>query len=261
MKVITIVGRGLDPEKHLSLQALRTLKQADIILGIEPETESWAKLQQEFGFSNIIDVGFLYKNGAKDLDNYQSFINHIFSTLHNNNNVVLLVAGHPRVGVTFAQLLDKNKGHHDCEIRFVEGISSFDVMLNDLSLDPLERGTSILDANRLLLFQYEIETSLNYFIYHVCSVGTERVHFKDATKENHLSLLQAYLEKYFDKKKIIYLCKASNGKNHQPEYIPVILEELANRLQQVDFGTTLFIPAEKPSQLNFNFFQFLKGAV
>ncbi|WP_374079187.1 SAM-dependent methyltransferase [Bdellovibrio bacteriovorus] len=260
MKTITVIGRGLDPAKHLTLEALRALKNADIVLGIEPEKESWLKLQAEFNLPEIKDIGFLYKNGAKDFDNYNSFVSYIFSTSEQHDNVVLLVAGHPRLGVTFAQMLSKNKDFSQ-DVRFIEGISSFDVMLNDLAIDPLEKGTSILDVNRLLLFQYQLENSVNYFLYHVCSVGTDKVHFQDATQDNSLSLLQAYLEKYFDRSKTIYLCKASNGQEHQAEYIPVLLGELAQNLSLIDFGTTLFVPAEKPSQINFNFLQLLRGAV
>ncbi len=36
----------------------------------------------------------------------------------------------------------------------VNGISSFDFMLTLLQLDPIEQGTVVVDANRLLLFKY-----------------------------------------------------------------------------------------------------------
>lgn len=258
MSTITVIGRGLDPAKHLTLEAIRALRSADVVLGIEPEKESWKALAQEFSFPPIQDIGFLYKNGAKDFDNYNEFINHILHVADRHRKVVLLVAGHPRLGVTFAQLLTQNRSRSH-NIHFLEGLSSFDIMLNDLEIDPLEKGTSILDVNRLLLFKYDLDPSLNYFLYHVCSVGTSKVHFKDATQDNELSLLQAYLEKTFHQEKLVYLCKASNGKDHQSEYIPVKLKTLAQHLHFIDFGTTLYIPGEKPTKIDFDFLKLLRG--
>ena len=46
---------------------------------------------------------------------------------------------------------------HLNEIEIIDGISSFDVMMTYLGIDPLEQGTVLLDANRLLLFQYGLE--------------------------------------------------------------------------------------------------------
>ncbi|XGC80102.1 SAM-dependent methyltransferase [Bdellovibrio bacteriovorus] len=258
MSTITVIGRGLDPAKHLTLEAIRTLQNADVVLGIEPEKESWAALAREFSFPVIQDIGFLYKNGAKDFDNYNEFISHILHVADRHRKVVLLVAGHPRLGVTFAQLLTSNKSTTH-EIKFLEGLSSFDIMLNDLEVDPLEKGTSILDANRLLLFKYSLDPSINYFLYHVCSVGTSKVHFKNASKDNELTLLQVYLEKTFNQEKLIYLCKASNGKDHQSEYIPLKLKALAQHLHLIDFGTTLYIPGEKPTNIDFDFLKLLRG--
>lgn len=260
MKTITVVGRGMDPAKHLTLDGIRALKQADIVLGIEPETEAWAALKQEFGVPDVQDVGCLYKNGAKDADNYSSFINHILSVSETQQNTVLVVAGHPRLGVTFAQMLSQRK-NLDCEIRFIEGLSSFDVMLNDLAMDPLERGTAIWDVNRALLFEYKMEPSTNYFLYHVCSVGNSNTNFLDSSEGNQLMVLQNYLLRFYSPEKVIYLCKASNGEKHSAEYIPVLIQDLFKNAKQIDFGTTLLVSAEKPTHINREFLNTLRGAV
>ncbi len=263
MKKISVVGRGLSPEKHLSLAAISILKSADIVIGIEPEIEAWSELKNTFKLPDIIDINHLYVNGAKDLDNYNSFVEYIFTLLSEHKRIALLVAGHPRLGVTFATLLKKYQEAKGCsfEIEFVEAISSFDVMLNDLELDPLERGTSILDANRLLLFQYNIETSLNYFIYHICSVGTEKTNYRNPQNGNKILALQKYLQQYYAENKQIFLCKASNGRMSEGQYLPVSLSHLSDNIHLIDFGTTLYIPAEQPSKFDFSFYEVLKEEV
>ncbi|MFM6928820.1 MAG: SAM-dependent methyltransferase [Bdellovibrio sp.] len=260
MKRITVVGRGMDPAKHLTLDAIRALRQADVVIGIEPEIEAWATLKQDFGVPDIQDVGYLYKNGAKDEDNYANFIKHILSVSETYQNTVLVVAGHPRLGVTFAQMLSQEK-NLDCEIRFIEGLSSFDVMLNDLAMDPLERGTAIWDVNRALLFEYKMEPSTNYFLYHVCSVGNSSTNFQDASEGNQLVALQNYLLKFYSPEKSIYLCKASNGEKHSAEYTAVLIKDLVQNGSLIDFGTTLLVPAENPTHINREFLNTLRGAV
>ncbi len=173
MAKITVIGRGLDPSKHLSLAAVNALKKADKILGIESEKKFWVELKKQFQIVQIEDLSHLYPNNEKDTRNYQEFVGLITDLSAKYNEIALLVAGHPRVGVSFINMLQQ--ANSKIELDIIEGISSFDVMLNFLALDPLEEGTSILDANRLILFEYLIDPSINYFICHVCSVGNPRL--------------------------------------------------------------------------------------
>lgn len=256
-KKITIIGRGVDPAKHLSLAALRALRQADKVIGIEPEKEAWQELRLEFGVPEIEDISHLYENGSGDLDNYERFIHHILALSERHVRLALLVAGHPRLGVTFLQLLsEKHAANVDIEV--IEAISSFDVMMNDLALDPLERGTALVDANRMLLFQYDLEPSLSYFIYHVCSVGNSKTEFVDTAQGNRLDLLKTFLLKTYQADKELLLCKAANGSAGQSALIRFELAELERMAPLIDFGTTLYIPAEKPSRLDRRYLALLR---
>lgn len=254
---ITIIGRGIDPAKNLSLAAIRALKTADRVIGIEPEKETWRALRDEFGLPEIHDVSGLYIDGHRDSDNYDRFIKYVLGLSDRYPNLVLLIAGHPRLGVTFLRKLERNVPD-GLSIEVIEGISSFDVMINDLALDPLERGTAILDANRLLLFQYELEPTLAYFIYHVCSVGTSKTYYADASRDNRLELLKKYLLKAYSAEKLLYLCKASNGASDTTSLIPFSLSRLEEMSVQIDFGTTLHIPSEKPKRLDREYLKLLE---
>lgn len=252
MNKVSIVGRGINPAKHLTLQAIECLQKADVIFGIEPETQTWKQLQEKYNLKLINDISVLYKCGAKDLNNYHNFIQFIKNQTAQYQHVALLIAGHPRLGVTFAQILEK-ENLLDTKVEFIESLSSFDVMLNDLAMDPLEQGSCILDANRLLLFQYELETSLNYYIYHVCSVGTQKLNYDNAQRDNQLELLQKYLLNFYSTDKNVVLCKAANGANENGSYLKIPLSELIQNKNKIDFGTTLLIPAELPKKINKQF--------
>lgn len=256
-KRITIVGRGLDPGKHLTVAAIRALRQADRVIGIETELEAWALLENEFDLPRITDVARLYEDGGKDLDNYHRFVDFIITNMESVQHLCLLVAGHPRLGVTFIELLKKASGS-DFEIQVIEGISSFDTMINDIGLDPLERGTVMLDANRLLLFHYHLEPALNHFIYHICSVGTSKTHFSDASIENRLDLLRDYLLQFYPGSKRMFLCRASTSADQSGEMIPFQLSDMKEITPRITFATTLYIPAEKPTQLDEQFLTLLR---
>jgi len=47
------------------------------------------------------------------------------------------------------------------------GVSNFTTTANNLGIDPLERGTLVVDANRLLLFEQLPDPAFNTFVYHV----------------------------------------------------------------------------------------------
>ena len=129
MPIISIVGRGLDPAKHLSLSGLRTLQKADKIVGIESEIEFWQDLQEEYGISKIEDIGYLYDSQVYDMVNYNKFVDCVLSLSKEFYHLALLVPGHPRLGVTFIELL-KKKCPENVGIEIIEGLSSFDLMIN-----------------------------------------------------------------------------------------------------------------------------------
>lgn len=256
MSKITIVGRGLDPSKHLSLEALEAIKKADKILGIESEKDFWIELQSNLKIKEIEDISYLYVNNAKDTENYQSFVDLIIKLSIEFKSIVLLVAGHPRVGVSFISMLQE--AGPTIDVHIIEGLSSLDIMLNYLAIDPLEAGTTMVDANRLLLFKYRIEPAQCYFIYHVCSVGNSRTNYQNSSDGNQISRLKNYLLKFYTKDKIVYLCRMSNGKGQQSEKIPITIATLDENLSLIDFSTTLFIPAEDPSCLDFEYLNLLR---
>lgn len=255
MATINIIGRGVDPAKHLTLSALKLLQSAEKVVGIESEAFFWEELHKNFGVPEVEHLGSLYSSRDKDTDNYNRFVDHVLVLSSKFSNIALLVAGHPRLGVTFIELL-KKRAPAGLEINIVDGISSFAVMTTFLELDPLEQGTALLDANRLLLFQYSLEPALSYFIYHVCSVGNSTTNFLNPSENNRIDLLKKHLLKYYTHDKEVFLCKISNGKNEDSLRIRGTISELD--ASKIDYSTTLYLPADKPNKLDREFLNLLR---
>lgn len=257
MTKISIIGRGINPERHLSLYAIRTLKRADKIVGIEPQLEFWKSIQEEFGIQEIEEVAHLYGNQDKDVTNYHRFVQYVLSLSNEFEHIALLVAGHPCLGVSFIELLKKEAGE-ELEIEIVEGISSFDVMIKHLGIDPLEQGTALLDINRLLLFQYSIEPALSYFLYHASSVANQKTNFLDPSSENRIDLLKNYLLKFYSGEKKMLLCRMATGANQEPSIIETTVAELDTRVSSIDFATTLYLPPEIPRGIDWGYLDLLR---
>lgn len=258
MSKVTIIGRGLDPSMHLSLAGIEALKNAEKVLGIESEKKFWTHFQNEFKIQSIDDISYLYQNNEKDTCNYQRFVNLILELSLEYKEIALLVQGHPRFGVSFINMLKQSSP--EMELNVIEGISSFDVMLNYLEIDPLESGTAIIDANRLILFKYMLEPALCYFIYHICSVGNSRTNYLNPADNNYITLLKDYLLNFYPKDKIIFLCRMSTKKNQHSEKIPLSISDLDKNLNLISFCTTLFIPSSEPKHLDFNFLSLLRSS-
>lgn len=246
---LSLVGRGIRPFEHLTLAGLRALREADVVLGIEPDVAAWSELAEEFELPCIERLDFLYRDGATDDENYKSFFMFIQDICGLYKHVALVIAGHPRLGVSIASWLSSPDVKKLITLEVIEGISSFDTMFNDLQIDPLERGTCLVDANRLLLFQYPLNTQIDTFIYHVSSVGNSRTDTLDCTQRNDIPQLQEYLLQFYSAEKFVSLCQASNFKNHSSQYKNIRLGELEAFSKSIDTGTTLFIPADKPLRL------------
>ncbi len=184
------------------------------------------------------------------MENYQRILDCIEQSLAVNNSVSLLLPGHPRLGVTVTQIINTlKKKLGSLEVNIVPGISSFATMYNDLELDPLEKGSAILDVNRLLLYEYSMEPGINYFIYHICSIGNRRTNFINPSQENKIDLLKNYLLRYYSKDHEVFMVESQSSlcasKIHK-----FTIDKLEDLLQVVNFNSSLFIPAIKLDRIN-----------
>jgi uncharacterized protein YabN with tetrapyrrole methylase and pyrophosphatase domain len=259
-KKVTVIGRGLDPSRHVNLAAIEAMKISDVVTGVEFDLDSWKTICTRFGLPEIDHSPFTYQSDAKDTDNYQAYVEKILTLIERCNHVSILVSGHPRLGVTLCSLLEKEALVHGFELDFIPNVSSFDIMINDLKFDPLERGTAIIDSNRLLLFENVLDSGFNYFLYHVSSVGTSRTNFRCPEESNDASLLLDYLLRFYSPDHIVTICKAASDARKSNEYIPIKLGQLATASSQICYSSTLFIPAARPKTINRDFLKRLQGA-
>lgn len=258
--IINIIGMGVRGRKQLTLESIKTIKGSSFILffSMEKSLQEWLSNTLEISQSESLDA--LYKHGDIDKENYKRISNKITNMGEKYRNISVLVPGHPYIGVTWIRELDELAKKNLIHINVLEGISSFDTMINDLKVDPLDHGSTIVDANRLLLFQLKIETKIDLYIYHVCSIGNSRTDYNQVSLRNNLKLLQSYLSKFYAlDQKIILIGSthiASDGL-----MLSCMLSDLYTFESEITVATSLFIPGLETSKKDIDekFYEILKA--
>lgn len=255
MKHINIVGCGVNVLDHLTLNAINVLQQSELVLALVTNAE--IEILSKYCL-NIINITTLYKDGDKDTENYYRIYKNTISHLEHFNHITLLVPGHPRLGVTLTQLFEDQSVKYNFTISVIPGISSFDTMLNDLKIDPLERGAVIIDVNRMLLFDYPINPALDHFFYHICSIGNNKTEFSHPNDNNRVSLLKKYLLNFYSSNKKITMIQSQSLNSTKMELTESTLENIEILLYDVNFSCSLFIQGDiEDKQINEEFYSLL----
>jgi uncharacterized protein YabN with tetrapyrrole methylase and pyrophosphatase domain len=243
---IRVIGSGIRSIHHLTLEAVENLKKTKKILffpSVIGMTEAFLTLM---GLKSYQDLSPLYINGDKDINNYKRIVDTLIADAKEFDDIAFLVPGNPRLGVTTLTWLEKLAAKDDIKINIINGISSFDTMMNDICRDPLSKGTTIYDANVLLKYQHDLNPNVDHYIYHVCSVGTANTHYKDASKDNKLDSLVNHLLRYFKSDHPCMLIESSAIAEKAANIQHTVISHLAKLLPKINFGTTLFIKAAEP---------------
>jgi hypothetical protein len=259
MKCLKIIGSGVRGASHLTMESWQQLATVQKIL--------WVGTIE--GFSELVfankwhgeDITSYYQNGALDSDNYRDIKSKILSELNNFESVALVVLGHPRLGVSIVQEFQLEAKDFGFKLEVLPGISSFDTMFNDLGIDPIEEGSCLVDANRLILFNYQMDPCLNYFIYHVGSIGNSNTDYESPAVNNSVSFLIKKLMKHYSSNHDVFMLTSGTSNISTSARLKGTVESLDILLKKVTFESSLFIPALLPqaSQVNTEFYKLLIG--
>ncbi|MEU3312974.1 SAM-dependent methyltransferase [Streptomyces sp. NPDC006662] len=241
MAVVRLVGAGIFPQRDLSIGGREALMNASKVLYVNfPGAREWLR---ELGLAHVEDIAGRYKDGAQDRANYTSMLDAVVSAAREFGDVTYLMQGHPNLGVTLTQEIFRlADDEDDLRVEVIPGISSLDTMMLDLRMDMLERGCTVVCANRLLLFRYHLDPRLGMFIYHGSSVGTSKTNFIEPWQTNQIDLLQDYLcEGLGEDRPFVAVCSQSQ-EGQESKLVHGKLSGLAAAIKDIDYGTSLFIP-------------------
>lgn len=242
LKRVHLIGAGVSPDLHFTRLGMKQVSEADcVVYYADPSLE---RIFDEAQVGARVTLDDLYPHGGVDDDSYRAVLDRIVTLLRIHDYVVFVQQGNPRLGVTLADMLQEASGPEGFEFDVYPGVSSFDTLIIDVDRDPLEYGSVVIDANRIILFSHKICTEFDYYIYHICSVGTRKTNIDEPSADNAIDLLQRHLLGAYPPE---HMCKIveSNGAGigSASIVVEVMIRDLSTALDDVTFGTTLFIPS------------------
>ncbi|NMP27429.1 hypothetical protein GW590_11185 [Rahnella sp. SAP-1] len=255
MNKLSVIGSGMLGVNQITRHGFSVIHTASKVFWIG----EIAGLEHYLSDASIAhhNLSYLYEEGKRDTDNYIRIIAYLIREVNDCEHLCLVVPGHPQIGVTIVQQLQQLSQSGGFELFCFPGISSFDAMINDIWLDPLEEGASLLDANRLIIYDYMMEPCINYFIYHVCSIGNIKTDYLIPQKSNKVSYLKSKLLKHYQRTQQIFLFSAATCDEEAPDKIEGTLSQLEDLLAHVTYRHSLYIPASLPNKMRVNY-EFLK---
>jgi uncharacterized protein YabN with tetrapyrrole methylase and pyrophosphatase domain len=230
-----LIGLGMEGAEGLSQKVLDLMQEAGTVFGFRPKVP-------EFG-AQFVDLSDLYVDGRRDDDNYAAIVERVTSSLATGGDVCLVLSGHPVFGVSLAGRLARRSVADGFQLEVIPACSSFDLIVARTAHDPLERGTVLVDANRLLLFDFNLDPTLDCYIFHASSVASTLVNRHDPMISNQVQLLQDKLEDIYGRDKTLSLCRIHDG---SLSMMSICVSELTTRVWDISFNTTLFVPGATP---------------
>jgi hypothetical protein len=254
--MLTIVGTGIKRPQQLTLEGVTAIKNAKRVLHITASEQAIDALLDGLGAANRRSLEQLYRVGTLDQDNYERLAREVVLEVERWDDVALLLYGHPRLGVSVTRLIEEKLPGR---VLVLPATSSFDTMINDLRRDPLERGSVLLDATRLLLFQFTLEPCLDHYIYHVDSVAS-RVLSNAGGNGSRCDLLRDYLLKFYPAQHKVKLIGSDSGQGEKPVMMELELGQLEAAADWMAIGVSLFVPALRPKKIDREVYALLQGS-
>jgi uncharacterized protein YabN with tetrapyrrole methylase and pyrophosphatase domain len=233
MNRIRVVGLGVQGIEQLTLAGLRQLREAEAVLHlVDPAVDV-----RELTDRPTESLHALHRAGARDHDPFGRLLARILERARADGDIAVLLPGDPRLGVTVVQQLQRLSEAGELALHVEPGISTFTTTVNNLGIDPLERGTLVVDANRLLLFQQLPNPSFNTFVYHVG--GADRA-----------ELLQRLLLRAYDAEHPACLVEQGRAAAGTAAVAWGRVGSLAELLANVFFAGPLYLPAAVPRRVD-----------
>jgi Tetrapyrrole (Corrin/Porphyrin) Methylases len=243
MRRIRVVGLGVRGIEQLTLAGLRQLREAEAVLHlVDPSVDVRELTDRPTGSLHAV-----HREGLLAGDDFGRLLARILECAGRHRDIAVLLPGDPRVGVTVVQRLQRLADDGEFALHVEPGISRLTAIVNDLGIDPLERGTLVVDANRLLLFEQIPDPAFNTFIHHVCPTGATAHPFEPA---DQVALLQQRLLRVYEPDHPVRLIEPDAADGGRTVASAGRVGALTDLLGQLTFASTLFVPAAAPRRVD-----------
>ncbi len=234
---VYVIGAGVDPKRHLTLEAIEALGSCKEIWTNVP-IEVFNHLPQTFAHAARSLKPF-YKDNQPRRQNYADVTRHILSRAGELGVVGYFTQGHPIIFDSVASSLYSQGTAQGLKINLIGGVSSIDTVLLDVRFDP-GGGLQIFEATNFVQhkLQFDTRAALLLFQPSVFGMSTPRLS-ANAPHPSLTHLRDALLAHYPAHHKASFVRSATSF--NPPFIIEVDVGELHTVSPSATLASSLFI--------------------
>lgn len=240
---LVLAGSGIKFASQLTTECISAIKNSDMVFYLlnDPASEKFISDLSK----NSRSLSDLYFSCETRKDSYKAIVNQVINDVNKSELVTFINYGHPLFLCDITLDLINRAEEQDIQIIKLPGISSFDCIISDLSINIGRTGLQAYEATDFILNDYKINTNSNLILWQVGVTGIEQVISSDSVlnskiKKEMLHKLQLKLLDLYSSSHVINLYTASlySHVSFENEVIPIsdLLNVNINRL------ATAYIP-------------------
>jgi len=236
---IFIVGTGMKGVQHLTLEALGALRTCKTILTVD-HGFGVVDYLRTLG-PRVVDLIPEYRDGRHRLETYHRMAARVVEAALTNPPVAFAAYGHPHWLVFPTELIVEAAKLLDLNVTAIAGISSIDMLVLELGIDPAARGLQIFEATGVVANRIPITPTVPCVLLQVDAFRRKTFSTKRMEKKDYGPLVN-YLGRIYPPSHKALSVYSSTHALMKPLTIAFPLRELADVYEKETVSGTIFIP-------------------
>jgi hypothetical protein len=247
------LGLGIQGLSHLTLEALKTIRKAEIVLHIGLTGRHLEKLNP-----NVKSLEHLYWSGRNDLDTYRRVAKEVIDTARTlSGSTVFAVDGNPAFFNDITWEIYARATKRRIPVAILAGISCLDVLAIDVFCDPGDVGTQIFEANQLVLYNLTMNPYLSTFILQIGWFGTSILTKACDRRRKRFNPFISHLLKFYPGTHPAIFVMSAEKPGRTSVMLRTTVSQIGSHAKKVHSGMTLYLPRMDIRVKNQNFYKSL----
>jgi uncharacterized protein YabN with tetrapyrrole methylase and pyrophosphatase domain len=234
---LVVVGTGIRPGLHLTLETRKRIERADEVLYLLAELapNSWIH-QLNPSAESMIGI---YRPGRDQREVYEELVERVLQRVRQGRNVCMVTYGHPAVLDDSCHEAVRRARAEGYSADLLPAVSAIDCLLADLDVDPGRDGLQLFEATDFLLRRRALDVSVPLVLWQISVIGETRT--TETVNRKGLALLADRIEELYGADHEVIIYEATPFSVGHPTIERSSVKELASA--PIAGLSTLFVPS------------------
>jgi hypothetical protein len=241
---LTIVGTGIRAGLQTTPEARSRIESAQKVLYLESSgiSGTWVASLN----SSAQSLAGFYEPGKPRMEIYEAIVEEILAWVRRGLDVCVVFYGHPGLLVYPAHAALKRARQEGFPARMLPAVSSEDLLIAELEVDPGESGCQSYDATSFLLHQFKFDPRAALILFQLCLLGD--MEYTEKSSSRKLPVLVEFLLPSYGSDHEVVVYVGSPYAVGEPSIQRLPLAQLPNA--RIQLGATLYVPPKHAGPLN-----------